>query len=705
MAKPFVVALCEQELHSALAACDDLEVWPTCYSDYRAFFKDSESGQIPDGVAGTVVVVSDSVPETVVTFASFLRTAGPLAVAVCWRTAPSSLPAGSIGVFAPITLEALRAAISAASGIALDTAGVATPSSQDLPPGGAARAPLGSDRDAGVAVAAGHGAAGGGGGPGASAGDLGLDDELAELGLDALSPGASPPPAPLRNDAAPGPARTGGGEAPLGTLDLDTARSALSELLGPDAYDTGEHPPVPGSAVASNGSSARSNGWEVPPPAAFIAPARTLTPPSLAAPAAFSTPRPEPANVSGADGGFFARAELDQWAGAEDEERPIWPGAAANGAVSGPPAQAVPQAPPPLDTWMAGPSAVVAPAVVAPIDRMLRAPHAPGSQGDPAHLQHCEVIACWSSKGGSGKTTVSLELAARLSMLGVPTCVIDADITSGDVYLRAFSADELHRGLPPTILDILAQPRLSQAWLAENLPQHRRGGDFWMVLAPRRSQQATDDHLLGPATYDKLLRELRQLFTVVVIDCPAGLKEPLGRSFALVRADKVCVVVENERAALGNLRQSLAMVTSEKHLAVPKDRIGIVLNQHLDLADPKAAITLRTVSTFLPDYPIVAQIPLRSVEYRTAANRSDLLVLRGDPQMTQAVDDIISGFLPRLQLSAAATHADTAPGPRTSSRRRRGTGTAGTRRRREPGGLKRWLVANSSVLQRLSSPR
>ncbi len=193
------------------------------------------------------------------------------------------------------------------------------------------------------------------------------------------------------------------------------------------------------------------------------------------------------------------------------------------------------------------------------------------------------VIAVVSGKGGTGKTTTSVNLAAALSDFGEDTLLIDADLQTPSVSVHLGEPE-----IPVTLTEFIkGTDKLKNAI-------YRTTMGFKLLPAS-----------LGAVEFGREIKRLktainkaRKLADYIIIDCPPG----LGKEMHLVlqECDEVLVVTNPELPAIADGIKSIKL--AERY---DKTILGVVVNKAVNQSFecPPAEVEA------LLNYPIIAALP------------------------------------------------------------------------------------------------
>ena len=202
-----------------------------------------------------------------------------------------------------------------------------------------------------------------------------------------------------------------------------------------------------------------------------------------------------------------------------------------------------------------------------------------------------KVIMVYSPKGGTGVTTLAVNLAITLNNDETHVVLVDGNLMFGDVAVF------LNEQGKNTILDLAPRADELEPEIVESvLIKHATSG-LRILAAPSRPEQS--DHV-NSDQFGKLLKHLRQTYAYVVVDASHVLNDITLA--ALDVSDLVVLLVTQDIPAIKNARLFLDLLGT---IGVSRDHICFVMNRY----DKRISITPEKVGENLKQ-EIAGVIPL-----------------------------------------------------------------------------------------------
>ncbi|QWV95106.1 response regulator [Geomonas oryzisoli] len=181
-----------------------------------------------------------------------------------------------------------------------------------------------------------------------------------------------------------------------------------------------------------------------------------------------------------------------------------------------------------------------------------------------------KIISVYYPTGGTGTTTVAVNLAAGLASEGVKVALVDLNLYSGDIG---------------TFLDV--SPTYTLSSVTSNID--RLDANFLMTVMTRHASgpfvltepNEVDDAIsITPDQVHRILSFLRGVFTYVVVDCGGPLA---GCNMAIFESSDL--ILFTTALSLPALKNSKRYLTAMERKGLRKDRLKLVVNRYLPKAD------------------------------------------------------------------------------------------------------------------------
>ncbi len=184
-----------------------------------------------------------------------------------------------------------------------------------------------------------------------------------------------------------------------------------------------------------------------------------------------------------------------------------------------------------------------------------------------------KVIAIANQKGGVGKTTTAINLAASLAAIEHPTLVIDIDPQSNTTSGLGIDSKTVTNSIYEVMIgstDVNDSIRQTELDFLDLVPAHINlvGAEIEMIDREERER-----------ILKKAIADLRDRYDFIVIDCPPSLG--LLTINALTASDSIVIPVQCEYFALEGLGQLLNTIKIvRQHLNPELDIEGVLLTMY-----------------------------------------------------------------------------------------------------------------------------
>lgn len=191
----------------------------------------------------------------------------------------------------------------------------------------------------------------------------------------------------------------------------------------------------------------------------------------------------------------------------------------------------------------------------------------PGSGSLPATVLHAgHIISVYSPKGGSGSTTIAVNLAVALQKEETPVVLVDGNMEFGDVTVF------LNQKAKNSIIDLAPRAGELDLDIIEEVTMLHAESGMKVLAAPSRPEFAES---VSGEQFGMVLDFLRNLFTYVIVDCASSLSEV---TLSTIDTSDVIILVTTQE--IPSIKDSRLFLDLLQPLNINQDRVLFVMNKY-----------------------------------------------------------------------------------------------------------------------------
>jgi pilus assembly protein CpaE len=224
-----------------------------------------------------------------------------------------------------------------------------------------------------------------------------------------------------------------------------------------------------------------------------------------------------------------------------------------------------------------------------------------------------KIVTIYSPKGGTGCTTLAVNLAITLNNEDTRVALVDGNLQFGDVAVF------LNEQGKNTIIDLAPRAEELDPEIVEDVMLKHAASGLHVLAAPSRPEYA---ERVSSNQFAKVLEYLRQMYAYVIVDTAAHLTD--ATLSAIDVSDLIVLVTTQDIPSIKNCRLFLDLLQT---LGIERDRILFIMNRY----DKRINITPDRVADNLKQ-EVVSIIPLDEATVTKAVNRGIPFVLESKNQ-------------------------------------------------------------------------
>ncbi len=242
-------------------------------------------------------------------------------------------------------------------------------------------------------------------------------------------------------------------------------------------------------------------------------------------------------------------------------------------------------------------------------------------------VEHGEVICLFGAKGGSGTTTLAVNLSVAMAKLTkMRVILVDLHLQLGQVAIYLDVKSKY------SILDVVNHlDGLDVQLFLKTLPQHASG--VYVLPSPFRIEEV---EFITASHIERLLAFLRRHFDYIILDTHPHLDEVTLK--ALDSADKILLISGLDLATIFNSKRYIELFFK---LGYPQEKIVLVLNRYTSYS----GADLDQMEKLL-EYPIAARIALHDFDAMMNAINHGVPVIEKSPhaKMSEGIEKLVESL-------------------------------------------------------------